>query len=102
MLPFFLLQIILNCIKPLIVMITELANELKNDSDLTLSQASVGCSFRIRNLQGAECARLRSMGFCETMEVKKLSNGRTMICTVCGTKMALNKKLADQILVCPA
>lgn len=79
-----------------------LANDLQQDSAITLSQASVGCAFRIRHLQGAACQRLRNMGFCESMEVKKLSNGRNMICTVCGTKMALNRKLADQILVCPA
>lgn len=89
----------INCIR---VKITEIANELEADSAMTLSQASVGCSFRISHLSGSSCQRLRSMGFCETMEVKKLSNGHTMICTVCGIKMALNRKLADQILVCPA
>ncbi|GAA5494552.1 FeoA domain-containing protein [Rubritalea squalenifaciens DSM 18772] len=82
--------------------ITDIAHELEADSAMTLSQASVGCSFRISHLNGASCQRLRSMGFCETMEVKKLSNGRTLLCSVCGTKMALNRKLADQILVCPA
>lgn len=82
--------------------LTDIATTLKTDSAMTLSQASVGCSFRISDIKGAACDRLRSMGFCETMEVKKLSNGRNLLCTVCGTKMALNRKLADQILVCPA
>ncbi|MFC5050198.1 ferrous iron transport protein A [Rubritalea spongiae] len=77
------------------------ATDLKTDSAMTLSQASVGCSVRIDSLQGSACDRLRSMGFCESMEVKKLSHGHNLLCSVCGTKMALNKKLADQILVCP-
>ena len=78
------------------------ARDLQNDSAMTLAQASVGCSMRINSIQGASCDRLRRMGFCESMEVKKLSNGRNLLCSVCGTKMALNKKLADQILVYPA
>ena len=77
------------------------ATILKADSAMTLAQASVGCSMRISMLKEGACERLRSMGFCESMEVKKLSNGRNMLCTICGTKMALNKELADQILVCP-
>ena len=77
------------------------ANTLRSDSAMTLAQASVGCSMRINSIKGTACERLRSMGFCESMEIKKLSNGRNLLCSVCGTKMALNKKLADQILVCP-
>jgi ferrous iron transport protein A len=75
--------------------------DIHNDSSMTLAQASVGCSLRITSIKGAACDRLRSMGFCKSMEVKKLSNGHNMLCTVCGTKLALNKKLAAQILVCP-
>jgi Fe2+ transport system protein FeoA len=77
------------------------ATDIQTDSAMTLAQASVGCSVRINSIKGAACDRLRSMGFCESMEVKKLSNGHNMLCTVCGTKLALNKKLAAQILVCP-
>ncbi|MDB4813151.1 hypothetical protein OAH06_03460 [Akkermansiaceae bacterium] len=36
------------------------------------------------------------------MRVKKLTNGRNMLCTVCGTRLALSKDLADQIQVVPA
>lgn len=78
------------------------ANEISIESAQTLAQASVGCNFRVTVLAGNACKQLREMGFCESMEVRKLSNGRNMICTVCGVKMALNRKLADQILVCPA
>ena len=73
----------------------------ETDGAMTLAQTSVGCSVRIDSLKGSSCERLRSMGFCGSMEVKKLSNGQNMLCTVCGTKLALNKKLASQILVCP-
>lgn len=66
---------------------------------MSLAQASVGCQFRILRLEGkgAECVRLRSRGFCEDMEIRKLSGGRNMICTVCGTRMALSQELADCI-----
>jgi hypothetical protein len=33
------------------------------------------------------------------MRVKKITDGRNMICTVCGTKMALSRELAHQVLV---
>ena len=82
-----------------------LANEILIDNAQTaqtLAQASVGCNFRVQTLVGNACKQLRDMGFCESMEVKKHSNGRNMICTVCGVKLALNRKLADQIVVCPA
>ena len=41
------------------------------------------------------------MGFCEKLKVTKLSNGRNIICFTCGTKLVLNRKLADQVLVIP-
>jgi ferrous iron transport protein A len=77
------------------------AKKVVVDSVQTLAQASVGCRLRIEAVKGQACQQLRDMGFCETMEVEKLSNGRNMVCTVCGTKLALSKKLADQITVCP-
>ena len=45
--------------------------------------------------------QLREMGFCEKLKVTKLSNGRNIICVTCGTKLVLNRKLADQVMVCP-
>lgn len=79
-----------------------LATELECDSALTLSQAAIGCDFQIRELEGAACRQLREIGFCEEMRVRKLTNGRNMLCTVCGTRLALSKDLADQIRVVPA
>ncbi len=77
------------------------AIDLETDSLQSLAQATVGCDFRIRFLQGPACEQLRRLGFCETMQVRKLANGRNMICTVCGTRMALSRDLADQVLVSP-
>ena len=78
------------------------ATELELDSALTLSQAAIGCDFQIRELDGSACRQLREIGFCEEMRVRKLTNGRNMLCTVCGTRLALSKDLADQIRVVPA
>jgi ferrous iron transport protein A len=80
-------------------MIADIASDLKADSAMTLSKASAGCQLRIRQLEGGECQRLREIGFCEELEISKLSDGRNMICSVCGTRLALSKKLGDQVLV---
>ena len=79
-----------------------LAAELEIDSALTLSQAATGCDFQIKQVDGEACQQLREIGFCEQMRVKKITNGRNMLCTVCGTRLALSKDLADQIRVIPA
>lgn len=77
------------------------AHDLEADSYQSLSQASVGCDFRIRFLEGPACEQLRRLGFCETMQVRKLANGRNLICSVCGTRMALSRELAEQVKVSP-
>lgn len=78
------------------------AADLELDSALTLSQAAAGCDFQIRQVEGPSCRQLREIGFCEEMRVRKITNGRNMLCTVCGTRLALSKDLADQIQVVPA
>ena len=75
--------------------------DLETDSSLTLSQASVGCDFRIQVVAGPQCERLRDLGFCESLQVRKLANGRNMICSVCGTRLAISKELGDQVRVAP-
>lgn len=76
-----------------------LAAELQIDSAMTLNQVGVGCDVRIRVLSGPACERLRDLGFCEQLQVRKLSGGRNLICSVCGTRMAISRELADQVLV---
>ena len=66
---------------------------------MTLSQAAVGCELQIVAVSGPACRQLREIGFCEEMRLKKVSNGRNMLCTLCGTRLALSKDLGEQILV---
>lgn len=76
-----------------------LAADLKIDSAMTLNQVGVGCDVKIRILSGPGCERLRDLGFCEELQLRKLSSGRNLICSVCGTRMAISRELADQVLV---
>ncbi len=78
-----------------------LGTDLEIDSAMTLNQVGVGCDVRIRVLNGPGCDRLRDLGFCEQLQVRKLAGGRNLICSVCGTKMAISKDLAEQVLVAP-
>lgn len=67
----------------------------------SLTEASVGCDLLIRALEGPGCDQLRSLGFCETLRVRKLSDGRNLICSVCGTRLAVSQELAEQVKVTP-
>lgn len=69
---------------------------------MTLSEARPGCEFQVASVEGPACRQLREIGFCEEMRVKKISGGRNMLCTVCGTRLALSQDLGDQITVTPA
>ena len=80
----------------------ELTADLERDSNLSLDQAAVGCDFHVKQLDGPECRQLREIGFCEEMRIRKLTNGRNLVCKVCGTRLALSRALAEQIKVSPA
>jgi len=82
-------------------MLHDLAGDLKIDSAMTLNQVKVGCDVQIRFLSGPGCDRLRDLGFCEELQLRKLTSGRNMICSICGTRMAISKELAEQVLVSP-
>ncbi len=82
-------------------MVHALVNDLTADSAMTLNQARVGCDLRIQVLSGPSCDRLRDLGFCEQLQVRKLANGRNLICSVCGTRLAISRELADQVFVAP-
>lgn len=71
------------------------------ESPVTLNQVGVNCDVRISSLSGPACERLRDLGFCEQMQLRKISNGRNLVCTVCGAKMAISRELAEQVLVSP-
>jgi len=68
-----------------------------------LSEAEAGSVLLVERLDGTEqvCRRLREVGFCEKAEVRLLSRGGQIICNVCGTRLALSRKLANKIWVKP-
>ena len=78
-----------------------LIKDLEADSLMSLSQARVGCDFQIKYVEGPACDELRNLGFCESLQVRKLANGRNLICSVCGTRIALSDDLAKQVKVAP-
>lgn len=73
----------------------------ENPKTMTLNQVSVGREFVIDLVDGPQCERLRDQGFCESMQAKKLADGRNLICSVCGTRLAISRELADQVKVIP-
>jgi len=75
--------------------------DLRIDSLMTLNQVKVGCDVKIRVISGPGCDRLRDLGFCEEVKLRKLTSGRNMICSICGTRMAISKELAEQVIVSP-
>jgi len=66
---------------------------------MTLNQARVGCDLQIEVLNGPGCERLRDLGFCEQIQLRKLVGGRNLICSMCGTRLAISRELAEQVLV---
>ena len=75
--------------------------DVKVENLINLAEASVGCDFRIRFLAGPACEQLRRLGFCESLQVRKIANGRNLICSICGTRMAVSRELARQVQVTP-
>jgi Fe2+ transport system protein FeoA len=78
-----------------------LTADLEIDSAMTLNQVAIGCDVRIRMLSGPGCDRLRDLGFCEQIQVRKLAGGRNLLCSICGTRLAISRELAEQVLVAP-
>lgn len=66
---------------------------------ISLKHAAVGSKFKINELNGPGCDRLRQMGFCENLPIQKLKDGRNLLCSVCGTKLAVSQELAEQVMV---
>ena len=70
-------------------------------SHSNLSDVAIGCPLLIKELKGdpVVCQRLREMGFCERAQIYKVAQSESLICRVCGSKVALSKSLAKNILV---
>ena len=71
--------------------------------ELTLEKAGVGTVLRVTGLTGslAECQRLREMGLCEDARVEKLAHHHLLVCSVCGTRLAVDRKTAREVRVVP-
>ena len=76
------------------------SRQLELDSTISLNQAASGCDLQIELVEGANCGQLRDLGFCEQMRLRKVTNrGRNLICTICGSRLAISSHLAEQIQV---
>ena len=66
-----------------------------------LTELPPGSAGRVQELAGKTevCQRLREMGFCESAVIEKVSGVHTVLCQVCGTRIALSDKAAQHILV---
>jgi ferrous iron transport protein A len=68
---------------------------------MPLTELPVGATGRVCALDGeaALCQRLREMGFCESAVIEKVSGERTLLCQLCGTRIALSDRAARHIVV---
>lgn len=69
----------------------------------TLCSAKCGQRLRIMALVACaeDCLRLRELGLCEHTEVRKLSDGAAILCSVYGVRLALGRDLGARVLVEP-
>jgi ferrous iron transport protein A len=75
----------------------------ENLQRLPLNELPAGVPGRVAELNGQaeSCQRLREMGFCESTVIQKVAGTDMLICQVCGTRIALSERLAQQIIVNP-
>ncbi len=68
---------------------------------MRLSELPAGAAGRICELEGQAtfCQRLREMGFCESAVIEKVSGQHTLLCSLCGTRIALSGRAAEHIVV---
>lgn len=68
---------------------------------MTLTELPAGAAGRVCALNAAAdtCQRLREMGFCESAIVQKISGQTTLLCQVCGMRVALGEGVAKHITV---
>ena len=74
---------------------------ISKPSRMRLTELPNGESGRVCDLEGevGTCARLREMGFCESAVVEKVAGQKTLLCQLCGTRIALSDRAADHIVV---
>lgn len=68
---------------------------------MALSELPNGAFGRVCTLQGesAVCSRLREMGFCESAVIERISGEKTLLCQLCGARIALSDRAANHIVV---
>ncbi|TSJ79668.1 ferrous iron transport protein A [Rariglobus hedericola] len=68
---------------------------------MALTELPAGAAGRVCSLNGeAEvCQRLREMGFCESAIIEKISGRSTLLCQICGMRVALGEGVAKFIMV---
>lgn len=73
----------------------------ENSTQLSLSQVPVGHSVKIVRLSGDDAVihRLREMGFTESALIDKVVDSGAIICKVAQARVAISKKLAQNIFV---
>ncbi|MCS7080514.1 MAG: ferrous iron transport protein A [Chloracidobacterium sp.] len=70
------------------------------DRPLTLADVPAGDRVRIaRLLDIAGAETLRERGLCETAEVRVITAGDPLVCSVLGVRMTLNRRTAQGVLV---
>ncbi len=70
---------------------------------LALTELPAGMPGRVAELNGKAdlCQRLREMGFCESAIIQKIAGKHMLICQLCGSRVALSNRAAQNILVEP-
>lgn len=68
---------------------------------MPLTALPTGAIGRVCQLEGEPgfCARLREMGFCESAVIERISGQKTLLCQLCGTRVALSQGAAEHIVV---
>jgi ferrous iron transport protein A len=68
---------------------------------MTLTELPAGAAGRVCTLNAEPelCQRLREMGFCESAVIQKISGQSTLLCQVCGMRVALGEGVAKHITV---
>jgi ferrous iron transport protein A len=70
---------------------------------IPLTELPVGKAAKVWALDGEPnlCSRLREIGFCESASVERVSGRETLLCQLCGTRIALSSGAAAHIVVEP-
>ena len=68
---------------------------------LTLARAKCGERLRVLSIcpDCPECVRLRELGFYDRAEVRKVSDGAAIICSLFGMRVAIGRDLGEHVLV---